>query len=50
MAKARIKFACTERNVIVGNTLSIGESQNTATLSTEMAGTSATIKVLEPVQ
>lgn len=44
------KFACAERNVVIGTTLSIGESQSTATLSTEMAGTSATIKVLEPIQ
>ncbi|WP_143884215.1 hypothetical protein [Chryseobacterium binzhouense] len=44
------KFACAQRNVPVGSTLTIGQSQNTAVLSTTMAGTSSSLKILEPIQ
>ncbi|WP_144283846.1 hypothetical protein [Chryseobacterium echinoideorum] len=44
------KFACAQRNVPVGNTLTIGQSQNTSVLSSSMAGTSSSLKILEPIQ
>ena len=44
------KFACAQRNVPVGSTLTIGQSQNTAVLSATMAGTSSSLKILEPIQ
>lgn len=44
------QFACAERNIPTNITLGIGTAVNTVTLSPEMAGTSVTIKVLEPIQ
>jgi hypothetical protein len=46
------KFACAQRNVPTGNTLTIGQAQTTtpATLSPTMAGTSSALKILEPIQ
>lgn len=44
------QFACAERYIPTTVTLGIGTAVNTVTLSPEMAGTSVTIKVLEPIQ
>lgn len=43
------KFACAQRNVPTGSVLTIGQSQNTAVLSATMAGTSSSLKILEPI-
>ncbi|RZJ50478.1 MAG: hypothetical protein EOO44_16295 [Flavobacterium sp.] len=47
----RVQFACIRRNLPTGNTLSIGVSQAASTaLTPQMAGTSLSVQVLEPIQ
>lgn len=46
------KFACAQRNVPVGSVLTVGQAQTSVvnTLSATMAGTSSSLKILEPIQ
>lgn len=46
------KFACAQRNVPVGSVLTVGQAQTGVvnTLSATMAGTSSSLKILEPIQ